>query len=162
MNRWHRLAPCFRKLPSIEAAIELSITGLDPPIDGLDFPNIRERFDRYEDWLACDDCLPIRFEDLASENRDAIIRQMVHFYVQHCTGNCDTDTCVERMIAGIAPRKSHTFRSGRKSGWKKEFTTDHRRLFADVAGDLLVRLGYERDLSWVDPSPSARDTRSNA
>ena len=32
MNRWHRLAPYFRKLPSIDEAIMLSITGFDPPI----------------------------------------------------------------------------------------------------------------------------------
>ena len=69
MNRWHRLAPYFRKLPSIDDAILLSITGFDPPIPGLEYPNIAARFARYEDWLKRDDCLAIRFEDLASENR---------------------------------------------------------------------------------------------
>jgi hypothetical protein len=43
MNRWHRLHPYFRRL-SIDDAITLSITGFDPPIPGIEYPNIADRF----------------------------------------------------------------------------------------------------------------------
>ncbi len=162
MNRWHRLSPYFRKLPSTEAAITLSITGLNPPVDGLEYPNIAARFARYEGWLTLDNCLAIRFEDLASENRDAVIRQMAEFYALHCPENCDADTWVEHMRASIAPQKSHTFRTGQKSGWQKEFTGEQRRLFADLTGDLLIRLGYETNETWVDPGMSAVGARAPA
>jgi hypothetical protein len=143
MNRWHRLAPYFRKLPSIDEAIMLSIKGFDPPIQGLEYPNIAARFERYAGWLQHDDCLAVRFEDLASENRPAVIRRMAEFYAQHCGSPVDIDACAAAMAAGIAPHKSHTFRSGQKAGWRNEFTAEHHQAFQELAGDLLIRLGYE-------------------
>jgi hypothetical protein len=150
MNRWHRLAPYFRKLPSIDDAIMLSITGFDPPIPGLEYPNIAARFARYEDWLNRDDCLAVRFEDLASESRLAAIRRMAEFYAQRCRGQVDIDACVTAMAAGIAPHKSHTFRSGKKAGWRHEFTPAHYKVFQQLAGDLLIRLGYEPNHDWAE------------
>jgi hypothetical protein len=150
MNRWHRLAPYFRKLPSIDDAIMLSITGFDPPIPGLEYPNIAARFARYEGWLNCDNCLAIRFEDLASDNRLPAIRRMAEFYAQHCRGQVDIDACVTAMAAGIAPHKSHTFRSGKKAGWRHEFKPEHYKVLQRLAGDLLIRLGYEPNHDWAE------------
>jgi hypothetical protein len=152
MNRWHRLAPYFRRAGSIDEAISLSIAGLDPPVAGIFYPNIAARFARYVGWLNHGDCLAIRYEDLVSDARAIVIRQMAELYGRHCGGNIDIDACVFAMSAAIAPEKSHTFRSGKKSGWRQEFTLAHRRLFDQVAGDLLIELGYERDHSWVDES----------
>jgi hypothetical protein len=45
-------------------------------------------------------------------------------------------------------RRSRTFRSGTAGGWRERFTPEHKRLFLDVAGDLLVQLGYERNDNW--------------
>ena len=33
-------------------------------------------------------------------------------------------------------------------GWKEFFTEEHKRLFKEVAGDLLVKLAYEENNSW--------------
>jgi len=150
MNRWHRLAPYFRRATSIEDAITLSITGLDRPVPGIVYPNIAARFGRYQGWLAHEDCLAIRYEDLVSESRNAVIQKMAELYARHCGQQIDIEACVRAMTAAIAPEKSHTFRSGKKSGWRREFTAEHRRLFDKVAGELLIELGYERDHSWVD------------
>lgn len=152
MNRWHRLAPYFRRVPSIDDAISLSITGFDPPLPGIVYPNIAARFARYRGWLSHKDCLAIRYEDLVSDSRATVIQQMTEQYAQQCSGNFDIDACIQTMTAAIAPEKSHTFRSGKKSGWRNEFRPEHRRLFDEVAGDLLIELGYERDHSWVDES----------
>jgi sulfotransferase 6B1 len=149
MNRWHRLAPYFRQ-GAIEDAIKLSITGFDPPVPGINYPNIAERFARYRGWLTHSDCFCIRFEDLQSEGRESIVRDMANFYLQHCSRkDLDAEECVRSMTANVAPAKSHTFRSGQKAGWQKEFTAEHYRLFDQVAGDLLIELGYERDHSWA-------------
>jgi hypothetical protein len=154
MNRWHRLAPQFRDLPSIEDAIMLSITGFDPPIPGIEYPNIAARFARYGGWLGREDCLAIRFEDLASERRPPVIRRMVEFYAARCRGEINIDACVAAMTANIAPHKSHTFRSGKKAGWQAEFTAEHRRVFDQLAGDLLIELEYEVNHDWAhNPSP---------
>ena len=152
MNRWHRLAKYFRRAPSIEDAISLSITGLDPPVPGIEYPNIAARFTRYRGWLNHGGCLAIRYEDVVSDARAMVMRQMAELYRRHCGGIIDIDACTFAMSAAIAPEKSHTFRSGKKSGWRKEFTPEHRRQFDQLAGDLLIELGYERDHSWVDES----------
>jgi hypothetical protein len=149
MNRWHRLAPRFRGLPSIGEAIMLSITGFDPPIPGIEYPNIAARFARYSGWLKRDDCLAIRFEDLASECRPAVIRRMAEFYAARCRSELDIEACAATMTASIAPHKSHTFRRGKKAGWQAEFTENHRRVFDDLAGDLLIDLGYEPNHDWA-------------
>jgi len=149
MNRWHRLAPYFRKLLSMDEAIMLSITGLDPPIPGIEYPNIAARFARYAGWLERNDCLSIRFEDLASDARTVSIRRMVEFYAAHCRGGLDIEACVRSMTARISPERSHTFRSGKKAGWQKEFNAEHRRVFDQLAGDLLIHLGYETNRDWV-------------
>jgi hypothetical protein len=159
MNRWHRLAPHFRKLASLDEAIMLSITGFDPPITGLEYPNIGARFARYQGWLRRDDCLPIRFEDLASESRPAVIRRIAEFYARHCAAGLDIDACVAAMTACIAPEKSHTFRSGKKAGWQMEFTAEHRRRFDELAGELLIELGYETNHDWAH-EPVASTTQS--
>jgi hypothetical protein len=156
MNRWHRLHTYFHRL-SIEDAIALSITGLDPAPSGIYYPNIAQRFARYQGWLHHDDCLPIRFEDLVSEAQGGVIQQMAELYARHSGGQLDTDGCIRVMSAAIAPHRSHTFRSGKKSAWQSEFTAEHRRLFDKVAGDLLIELGYERDHGWADATPEVRD-----
>ncbi|MEX0641193.1 MAG: sulfotransferase domain-containing protein [Pirellulales bacterium] len=149
MNRWHRLAPHFRKVATLDEAIMLSITGFDPPIAGLDYPNIAARFARYQGWLERDDCLAIRFEDLAGEGRDAAIRRVAEFFASHCAKPLDVAATVAAMSARIAPEKSHTFRSGKQSGWQNEFTAEHRRRFDELAGNLLIDLGYETNHDWA-------------
>jgi hypothetical protein len=58
------------------------------------------------------------------------------------------DRALSILLKAIQPKKSHTFRSGKTGGWKEHFTEEHKRLFKDVTGDLLVRLGYEESDDW--------------
>jgi hypothetical protein len=39
---------------------------------------------------------------------------------------------------------SLTYRQGQSRDWQNHFTEDHRRAFKDVAGDILIGLGYEK------------------
>lgn len=150
MNRWHKLHPYFRQAESIDNAIRLSITGLVPAVPGVDYPNIAERFARYRGWLKRSDCLAVRYEDLMSDRRPAIASDMARFYAEWAQADCDLEACTARMLSQVAPHKSHTFRAARKAGWQSEFRDSHRRLFADVAGDLLVELDYEADHRWAE------------
>ena len=43
---------------------------------------------------------------------------------------------------------SATFRRGLIGSWRCAFTEAHSRAFKEVAGPLLIELGYERDLAW--------------
>ena len=40
------------------------------------------------------------------------------------------------------------FRQGKIGAWRKYFTAKHKQAFKQVAGQLLIMLGYERDFSW--------------
>jgi hypothetical protein len=149
MNRWHRLHPHFRRLESIGEAISLSITGLGSEVPGVDYPDIAARFARYRQWLGHENCFAVRYEDLMSDRRPQVVREMAQFYADRTETACDVESCAGQMLAQVAPQKSHTFRAGRKAGWRGEFTAEHRRLFERLAGGLLVELGYEEDHSWA-------------
>ena len=41
-----------------------------------------------------------------------------------------------------------TFRKGLSGEWKNLFSKFHNDIFKDVAGDLLIKLGYEKDKGW--------------
>lgn len=41
-----------------------------------------------------------------------------------------------------------TFRSGQIGAWKKEFNEIHKKEFKNIAGQLLIDLGYEKNFNW--------------
>jgi hypothetical protein len=41
-----------------------------------------------------------------------------------------------------------SFNKGKIGSWKDYFTPDQRKLFKEHAGQLLIDLGYEKDLNW--------------
>jgi hypothetical protein len=161
MNRWHRLHPYFRRMPSIADAIMLSITGFEPPIAGIYYPNIAVRFARYHGWLSDENCFAVRYEDVISERRSELIKQIAEFYARQTQLPCDIEVCAAAMEKCVAPQKSHTFRSGKRAGWRHEFNADHRQRFAEIAGDLLIELGYESNYEWVS-TPLTTDAASAA
>jgi hypothetical protein len=58
------------------------------------------------------------------------------------------ERAIQVLAEHIDPGRSPTFRSGRVGGWKEQFSPENKRLFKDVAGELLIRLGYESNLDW--------------
>lgn len=41
-----------------------------------------------------------------------------------------------------------TFREGKIGAWRDHFSNDHRALFKALTGNLVIELGYEKDLAW--------------
>jgi sulfotransferase 6B1 len=58
------------------------------------------------------------------------------------------DEAVATLSASMDPKRSPTFRQGKSGGWRKHFTPEIRDLFKQTAGQLLIDLGYEKDLNW--------------
>jgi hypothetical protein len=83
------------------------------------------------------------------DNRDATLNAMLD-EVERAGYKIPTQRkkALPVLLEAIQPRKSHTFRSGKTGGWRGHFTDQHKKLFKDVAGDLLVRLGYEENNDW--------------
>jgi len=135
----------YQSLPNFDARLKVSILGR--PDTDIEFPNIAERFAPYLDWLNHPEVLSLHFEDLIEDRASALTRIMDHFLARvplHTTRQLILDS----LESSINPAKSPTFRSGKTGEWKKHFTDEHKHIFKNVAGDLLIRLGYEKDSSW--------------
>jgi len=148
MNPWHRLSRQFRALPSDEDGILLSIEGLPEGAGRNRLPSVATRFSWYAGWLDCPNVCTLRFEELAGPQRDAQLERIVDFYAARSTEPLDRAATLERIRGKIDPKKSHTFRRGQGGGWRDAFSPRLKDAFKRVAGDLLIRLGYETDNSW--------------
>ena len=146
MHGEHGMHAYYNSLPDVAARLKVAITGIDR--DGLYMVNVRQRYEGVFQWLEQKNIMCICFEDLIG-NRDDTLNAMLDEVEK--TGY-EIPTSREKALSVLAkaiqPKKSHTFRSGKTGGWKEHFTEGHRELFKDVAGDLLVRLGYEKNNDW--------------
>ncbi len=135
----------YQGLPDFDSRLRASILGR--PDTEVEFPNIAERFAPYLDWLNHPEILPIHFEDLI-EKRGATLNLILEHFTRRAALSIPTNRILEALEISINPGKSPTFRSGKTGEWKKYFTEEHKRIFKDAAGDLLIKLGYEKDNDW--------------
>ncbi len=139
---WHRMSRKFRRLPDLESQLLLSIDGIGQEFPEA-YPNIAARFSFYQPWINTESCLAVKFEDLVTDSRSQVIRKIGEFYQAKAGVAFDLDEFVKEALAAIDPARSHTFRTGETSGWKKHFTPRVEARFNEVAGSLLDSLGYE-------------------
>lgn len=144
----------YQSLPDFDTRLKVSILGR--PDSGIEFPNIAERFAPYMDWLSQPEVLTIHFEDLIQDRAATLNRILDHFLVRvledpavlRGTLRTSRSLILSSLESSINPTKSPTFRSGRTGEWKRHFNEEHKRLFKDTAGDLLIQLGYEKSSDW--------------
>lgn len=146
MHEEHGMHEYYNSLPDFAARLKVAITGIDR--DGLHMVSVKQRYEGVFEWLNTPSVMCLRFEDLIN-NRDATLSAMLD-EVEKTGYKIPTprDQALPVLIEAIQPRKSHTFRSGKTGGWREYFTDEHKRVFKDLAGDLLVRLGYEKSNDW--------------
>ncbi len=146
MQAEHGMHEYYKSLPDFGERLKVAITGIDR--DGLRMVSVKQRYEGVFEWLEQEHVLCVRFEDLI-DRRDTTLNAMLD-EVERTGYRIPTprETALKTLINAIRPRKSHTFRSGKTGGWRDQFTAEHKQLFKDVAGDLLVRLGYEKSNDW--------------
>jgi hypothetical protein len=146
MHEEHGMHAYYNSLPDFGARLNAAITGIDQ--DGLKMVSVKQRYEGVFAWLGQKNVMCIRFEDLIN-NRDATLLAMLD-EVEKTGYKIPTprEKALSVLVDAIQPGKSHTFRSGKTGGWKEHFAEEHKKLFKEVAGDLLVRLGYEKDGDW--------------
>ena len=142
----HGMHNFYRSLPNFSERLKVAIEGIDR--DGLKMVSVKQRYESVFQWLEQKQVMCIRFEDLIN-NCDATLNAMLD-EVEKTGYKIPTprEKAVSILAGSIQPSKSHTFRSGKTGGWREHFNAEHRKLFKDVAGDLLVRLGYEESNDW--------------
>ena len=146
MHAEHGMHAFYQSLPDFGERLKIAITGIDR--DGLKMVSVKQRYEGVFAWLKQPGVMCIRFEDLI-DKRDATLNAMLDEVEK--TGyriSTPRQRALEILVKAIQPKKSHTFRSGTTGGWREYFTDEHKSLFKDVAGDLLVKLSYEKDNDW--------------
>jgi hypothetical protein len=146
MHLGHGMHAYYQTLADFSERLKVAITGINQ--DGLYMADVRQRYEGVFQWLEQPACLCLRFEDLINR-RDATLNLMLD-QVEKTGYNIPTPRAqaISVLVDAIQPKKSHTFRAGKTGGWKEHFTPEHKAIFKDVAGDLLVRLGYEQNNDW--------------
>lgn len=144
-----RFHPYFRQLPDDQARLMASILGTPPLPDGSRLEDIGARFRSYLKW-AEHGALIVRFERLVGPegggSREAQVAEIMAI-ARHIGLALSVETA-QRVARRLFSQKSPTFRSGRTGSWRDHFTPEHKIAFKEVAGDLLIELGYENDLDW--------------
>lgn len=146
MHEEHGMHVFYKSLPDFDERLKVAITGIDR--DGLKMVSVKQRYEGVFQWLEQPGVMCLRFEDLIND-RDATLNAMLD-EVEKTGYEIPTprEKALEILVEAIQPKKSHTFRSGKTGGWREYFGDEHKVLFKDVAGDLLVRLGYEENNIW--------------
>ncbi len=144
-----RFHPYFRNLPDDSARLMASIRGTPSLEDGFRLEDVGTRFRTYMRWLDHGSLL-VRFEDLIGplgggdkeRQRETIRRMGAHL------GMTLDDRQITTIAENLFDRRSPTFRKGRIGDWQQHFTREHKEAIKEVAGDVLIALGYENDLDW--------------
>ncbi|MBN1454249.1 MAG: sulfotransferase domain-containing protein [Anaerolineales bacterium] len=146
MHEEHGMHAFYKSLPDFGERLKVAITGIDR--DGLKMVSVKQRYEGVFQWLETPGVMCIRFEDLIND-RDVTLNLMID-EVEKTGYKIPTprEKALDILAQAIQPKKSHTFRSGKTGGWKEYFSEEHKELFNEIAGDLLVRLGYEESNDW--------------
>lgn len=133
-------------LHSMEERINAAICGVNEP--GSELTPLRARYEGYLGWLNQPEVLCLRFEDLIL-NREAALGLLLDYLEKRgFKPKMERPLAIQVLANAVAPHKSGTFRKGKPGNWREHFTEANKALFKEKAGDLLIRLGYEKDHNW--------------
>jgi sulfotransferase 6B1 len=146
-HRGHFAHKAFMALPSDDERLLVSIRG--GRLGDRELRSLDDRYRLFLGWEQDEGAVMVKFEDLvgpkgggtAEAQRRAVER------VAAQVGFEMDDRALRRVqeeIFGVGK----TFRKGRIGGWREEFSDEHTRAVKEVAGSLLVDLGYEAGPDW--------------
>ncbi len=101
-------------------------------------------------WMDYPFALTVRFEDLVGSKGggdDAKQLATVKAIAKHVSVELSEERAQE-IATDLFGITKNTFRKGQIGAWKHEFTAEHKELFKQYGGELLIKLGYEKDLDW--------------
>ncbi len=149
--RLHQLRGYYQALPDDSARLMTSIQGIPQSEwrDRVRLSDINRRCRAFLDWADRGACV-VQFEKLVGplgggtqeEQRGEISKVARHL-------NLELDPATLNHIASnVYSRKTSTFRKGTIGDWANHMAPEHKTAFNEVAGQLLIDLGYEADDNW--------------
>jgi Sulfotransferase family len=104
--------------------------------------------------LLGSDYTEVRYEDLLEHPNEEVERLLGFLgagtdpgIVEHCVSSASFEKLSRGRERGQEDPSSF-YRKGVSGDWKNHFTDEDKRIFKEEAGELLMQLGYERDLDW--------------
>lgn len=146
MYAGHGMHKYYQSLPGMAERLTVAIRGIRQ--EGAQLPDVGERYRRVAGWLECPEVMVLHFEDFILRRERTIEAMLSHLEKRGYHLSIHRQQAIQKLIDAIDPKRSPTFRKGQVGDWREYFTDQHKRLFIDVAGDLLVRLGYEQKNDW--------------
>ena len=92
--------------------------------------------------------LILQFEDFITQKDETLLKVLDHARGRGFPVHVGEQEALNTLKSAIDPQKSPTFRSGKVGKWRESFNEEHKSIFKETAGDLLVRLGYEQSNDW--------------
>ena len=135
----------YTLLPDFDSRLKVSILGR--PDADMEFPDIAARFAPYLGWLEQPSVMKIHFEDLI-DDRAGTLDLIVDHFLARVPLPTPRQLMRYALESSVNPSRSPTYRTGKTGEWRKHFTEEHKRIFKNVAGDLLIKLGYESNQDW--------------
>lgn len=126
----------------------LTVSILGRPEMDISFPNILDRFLPYINWTKKKGVLAIKFEDFIHQQETTLKRVYDHAIQNGYVPNIHRDEALKMMQTSINPQNSPTYRSGIPGKWHSAFSNEHKKLFKELTGNLLIELGYEESNDW--------------
>lgn len=134
------------KLTTMEERINAAIRGVAEP--GYELAGVQQRYQSYIGWLEKPEVLCLRFEDLILDIDSSLERVLDYLEAKGAWIAHTHSDAIVLIRKNIAPKKSGTFRKGVPGDWREHFTDENKSVFKQIAGDLLIKLGYEPDDQW--------------
>ncbi|MDA7026710.1 glycosyltransferase [Bacillus sp. CLL-7-23] len=114
-------------------------------------PNIHDFTKNFIRWAEASGICIVTFEDLVrneSSQNQTILKIIDYLWEDLQSLNISKQQLLQNMKHNINQSASDTFRKGSIGDWKEEFNASHKEVFKEIAGEFLIRLGYEKDYNW--------------
>jgi len=143
-NQFHH--DFIKNLPDMEERLSFAIHG---EAEGeYAMSDVGERYARWTDWLDNKDVCLIRFEELVSNREKQLGIMLDYLETRGFSPKLPRIQMIDNLKKQMAPEKSNTFRKGVSGEWRKFFSERNIEEFKNFTGDLLVKMGYEKNNDW--------------
>jgi len=147
VNKRHRLHDHFvHHLKSDKERLHFCITGGQDPEEW----SIGLALEKFYPWLQCGNVLTVRFKDLigvngggtAEKQRETVDR--ILDFIGVSLAEAEKRALIEKVFY----IRSKTFNMARVNQWASLYDDEDKKLFKEIAGDWLIKYGYEKDFDW--------------
>lgn len=147
VNPKHRLHEHFvSRLKTDKERLHFCITGSRDPEEW----SIALQLEKFFPWTQCPNALTVRFRDLIGEHGGGTAeaqREAVDQILNFIGVNLD-ETKKRDLMNRMFYSRSKTFNKAQINQWQTVFDDEDKKLFKAVAGEWLIRYGYEKDFDW--------------